>query len=250
MSDAPIFINSYEPGYHGADLAKTVGRLDREGSWKDLSTVIVTPAGNRRIEGDGRIVVNGIAPKVVASWTNLAKPPNGRVVDRLWAVGAEVGAAYSQLIEGILAHPDMGSWKYLLCIEHDNMPPWDGLIRLQKQMEDHPEFAAIGGLYFTKGIGGVAQIWGNPAETPMSFRPQRPDPNGGLVECNGTGMGFTMFRLQEFRNPKLRRPWFVTPPNATQDLYFWNDARLHGYRCAVDCSIKVGHYDIAGDMVW
>jgi hypothetical protein len=34
------------------------------------------------------------------------------------------------------------------------------------------------------------------------------------------------------------------------DLYFWGDARKHGYRCAVDTCVRVGHYDIAGDMMW
>jgi hypothetical protein len=33
-------------------------------------------------------------------------------------------------------------------------------------------------------------------------------------------------------------------------LYFWNDARRHGYKCAVDCSVRVGHYDEVNDIVW
>ena len=41
----------------------------------------------------------------------------------------------------------------------------------------------------------------------------------------------------------------------TQDLYFWGDARKYGYRCAIDCSVKVGHYDLEGrfgppDTMW
>lgn len=61
-----------------------------------------------------------------------------------------------------------------------------------------------------------------------------------------------------FRDPDLRKPWFKTQTEngcATQDLYFWADARKNGYRCAVDCSVLVGHYDLEGkfgppDMVW
>ena len=45
-------------------------------------------------------------------------------------------------------------------------------------MEDHPEFAAIGGLYFTKGPGGCSQIWGDIKDPILNFRPQVPDPNG------------------------------------------------------------------------
>jgi predicted lipoprotein with Yx(FWY)xxD motif len=35
-----------------------------------------------------------------------------------------------------------------------------------------------------------------------------------------------------------------------QDLYFWNDARKYGHRCAIDCSVLVGHYDSTTDITW
>jgi uracil-DNA glycosylase family 4 len=156
-------------------------------------------------------------------------------------------------IEQVLAHPELSKWEYILTIEHDNMPPSDGVLRLVDRMEAHPEFACIGGLYFTKGEGGVAQIWGDPKDPLVNFRPQVPDPNGGLVECCGTGMGFNLFRMSMFKDDRLRKPWFVTQRKdgvATQDLYFWGDARKYGYRCAIDCSVKVGHFDHQNDMVW
>jgi hypothetical protein len=58
-----------------------------------------------------------------------------------------------------------------------------------------------------------------------------------------------------FKDQKLRRPWFKTISSmeegvGTQDLYFWGDARKHGYRCAVDCSVLVGHLDPATGVVW
>lgn len=238
----PTILSSYDGGRHNADLDKTVSRLDKEALWKDLSTIIVTPAAGT------------IATRVVASWMNLMKPPNGRCA-HLWALGTEVGEAYTRMIESILAHPDLSTWKYLLTLEHDNATPPDGLVRLLQRMEEHKKFAAVGGLYFTKGEGGVAQIWGDPADFNSNARPQKPDPAGGLVECNGTGMGFTLFRLSMFKDKRLRRPWFKTVASreeglGTQDLYFWGDARKHGYRCAIDCSVKVGHYEAATDIMW
>ncbi len=237
----PIILSSYDGGRHNADLDKTISRLDREAMWRDVSTVIVTPAAG------------SIPTRVVASWMGLIKPPNGKSA-HLWAMGTEVGEAYSRMVESILAHPDLSKWKYLLTLEHDNAPPPDGMVRLLAQMEACPAYAAIGGLYFTKGPGGCAQIWGDPREMPLNFRPQKPVPEQ-LVECSGTGMGFTMFRLSMFKDKRLRKPWFRTPASrtegaATQDLYFWADARQHGYRCAVDCAIKVGHYDAAGETMW
>ena len=101
----------------------------------------------------------------------------------------------------------------------------------------------------------MPQIWGDPRDPVVNFRPMPPDPNGGLVECCGTGMGFNLWRLDMFRDKRLRRPWFETKDGCTQDLYAWSDFRKHGYRCAIDCSVKVGHYDAEGrfgprGMVW
>lgn len=229
-------------GYHNADLAKTHSRLLKGNSWKQQRVVVVIPAGDK------------IPTKVALALRNLAFPPNQANV---WiaAEGYEVGEAYSTALGGILANPELGKWEYLLCVEHDNCPPPDGVNRLLAQMEAHPEYAAIGGLYFTKGPEGVAQIWGDPRDPVLNFRPIPPDPNGGLVECNGTGMGFTMFRLQMFRDQKLRRPWFATKDGCTQDLYAWTDFKKNGYRCAIDCSVKVGHFDLEGKfgqpgMMW
>ena len=161
-------------------------------------------------------------------------PPNNGVA-RIAAVGIEVGVAYSTAIEQILRHPELSTWEYLLTIEHDNIPPRDGVIRLLEAMEANPKYDAIGGLYFTKGYGGVPQIWGDPKDPVLNFRPQLPDPNGGLVECNGTGMGFNLWRMKMFKDKKLRRPWFVTQKKrwilGDSGIYTaWADCKKHGYR--------------------
>lgn len=225
-------------GVHNADLEKTTARLMKGGSWKKQRIIVILPAADE------------IPAKVALTHWNMAFPPNNGVI-RILAQGMEVGDAYSQAVEGILADPNLRDWEYILTLEHDNTPPPDGVIKLVEQMEAHPELACIGGLYFTKGDGGVAQIWGDPTDPILNFRPQLPDLNGGLVECCGTGMGFNLWRLSMFRDERLRKPWFKTQTKdgmMTQDLYFWNDARKHGYRCAIDCSVKVGHYDLKGQF--
>jgi hypothetical protein len=228
-------------GEHNRDIAKTSARLIKGASWKKQRIVVILPASDT------------MSTKVALTHWNLIFPPNNGVV-RILAMGMEVGHAYSEAISQVLAHPDLSQWEYILTLEHDNTPPQDGVIKLCEQMEKHPEYSCIGGLYFTKGEGGCAQIWGDPKDPILNFRPQVPDANGGLVECCGTGMGFNLWRLSMFKDEKLRKPWFRTVAGAegvgTQDLFFWGDARKYGYRCAIDCSVKVGHYDQSTDTTW
>jgi hypothetical protein len=240
-------IISPDYGKHNQDLEATAKRVSESSAWKKLDTIVIIPAGPQ------------IPTKVVMSWMNLYSPPNNQLfrMPTIGAVNMEVGEAFSQTIEYILQHPQLSAFKYILTLEHDNIPPPDGLIKLQQQMEAHPEYDCIGGLYFTKGEGGMPQIWGDPRDPTTNFRPQIPIP-GALVECCGTGMGFNLWRTDMFRDPELPKPWFKTQTEggvATQDLYFWSRARPLGYRCAVDTEIKVGHYDLEGkfgpaDFTW
>ena len=231
-------------GAHNAN-PETGARLLRGASWKKQRIVMIIPAAET------------IPAKVYLSHLNMAFPPNNGVV-RILALGDEVGIAYSQAIEGVLNHPELSKWEYILTVEHDNAPPSDGVVRLVEQMEAHPEYACIGGLYFTKGPSGVAQIWGDPKDPALNFRPQVPQADG-LQECCGTGMGFNLFRIKLFKDERIKKPWFRTVCGkegvGTQDLAFWSEARKYGYRCAIDCGVKVGHYDLEGkfgppDMMW
>jgi hypothetical protein len=230
-------------GLHNGDLSKTSARLMKGGSWKRQRIVVIIPSDTM------------ISAKVALSHWNLAFPPNNGVC-RILAQGMEVGDAYSKAIAGILAHPELSQWEYVLTIESDNMPPSDGVIRLLDRLEAHPEFSCIGGLYFTKGEGGVAQIWGDPKDPIPNYRPQLPDSTGGLVECCGTGMGFNLFRMPIFKDDAIPKPWFRTLRGdagtgiGTQDLVFWGEARKRGYRCAIDCSVRVGHFAHDTGIVW
>src|SRR5262245_3319430 len=96
-------------GAHNSDLEKTGARLMQGGSWKRQRVIVIIPAGDT------------IPAKVYLSHLNLGFPPNNGVY-RLLAVGQEVGEAYSNAIEFILANPELRTWEYILTIEHDNCP--------------------------------------------------------------------------------------------------------------------------------
>lgn len=228
------------PGSHNEALYASAQRMAESAQWKRNRVIVLMPADTK------------MDTKVVLHHLGLIFPPNNAVY-RMLCLGMEVGKAYSSAIESILAHPDLSQWEYVLTIESDNTPPPDGVLKLIKAMDEHPEYACIGGLYWTKGEGGVPQIWGDPKDPVLNFRPQVPVPNT-VQECCGTGMGFNLWRLTMFKDSRLRKPWFETKADmngvGTQDLYFWADARKHGFRCAVDTSCLVGHYDATTGINW
>jgi hypothetical protein len=168
-------------GIHNSKLEESTLRILEGGSWKKQDTVILLPAAKM------------VPMKAALSWMNLMTPPN-QSCPKIAMLGMEVGDAYSQAIQQVLDHPQLSTHRFILTLEHDKRPPRDGLLKLLAQMEAHPEFACIGGLYWTKGPGGVPQIWGDPKDPIVNFRPQPPDHKGGLVECCGTGMGFNLWR--------------------------------------------------------
>lgn len=238
-----IVSNGY--GFHNDALEHSRQRILKGATWKRQRTIILIPSADL------------IPAKVALSHWNLMFPPNQPVI-RMLCLGMEVGHAYSSAIEEILKNPELSSWEYLLTIEADNIPPPDGFLRLVESMDAHPEYACVGGLYWTKGEGGVPHIWGDPSDPVLNYRPQVPMPDT-LQECCGSSMGFHLWRLAMFKDERLKRPWFKTLAGpeglGTQDLAFWTDARQYGYRTAVDTRVRVGHYDLEGkygppDMVW
>ncbi len=227
-------------GRNNINLEQTIDRLSRSQSYRDLSTVCI-------------LATRGLFPsKIIQSWFGLSTPMNQKFL-RIFAEKREVADAYNESIELILNNTELSKWKYVLTLEEDNMPPPDGLLKLYENIK---KFDAVSGLYFVKGECGAAMIYGNPMEMPMNFIPQLPVPDQ-VVECNGIGMGFALFKLEMFK--KMPKPWFKTLQEftpgqgmaaATQDLYFCQNAKKEGFRFAVDCRVRVGHYDHASDTIW
>lgn len=239
-----IVVQDYE-GRHNKDIEKSRDRLIQGNTYKDLSTICIVPT-------------RGVIPaKVVQSWWSMMSAMNQKFI-RIFMIGMEVGDAYNSAIEMILNHPDLSKWKYVLTLEEDNMPPCDGLLKLYEAINTPPGYDVIGGLYWTKGEGGQPMIYGNPNDIPLNFIPQVPQVDT-VQRCNGLGMGFNLFRLDLFKDPKLQRPFFKTlqehRPGVgtrvyTQDLRFFEDAGRLGYRFGCATNIKVGHYDYENDIVW
>jgi hypothetical protein len=230
----------------------------RGNSYRDLSTVCIVPVpGSVKESVNGHVIesrLNGVPPRVLQSWFSMMTPMNQKFT-RLFISGMEVGEAYNSAIEFIVSHPELSKWKYVLTLEWDNMPPPDGLLKLYESIE---LYDVVGGLYWTKGEGGQPMIYGDPDVMPMNFIPQVPRENE-VQRCNGLGMGFNLFKMKIFKDPKVPKPWFKTvqeftpgvgSTTYTQDLYFYQNAGLAGYKFACDNRVRVGHFDAVADLVW
>ena len=244
MSKSHIRRQIIQQGIHNKDLDGSIDRLSKGKTYRNLSTIIVTP-----ISGDPPMLP---AKVYFDSWANLMTPMNQQVF-RLPIIGMDVGDAYNKALEMILENPVLSKFKYILTLEHDNLPPPDGLLKLYESMD---KFDVVGGLYWTKGEVGQPMIYGDPQIYPKNFIPQIPKPES-LQECNGLGMGFTLFKLSIFN--KIPKPWFKTLQEydinkgasaATQDLYFFQNAAREGFKFACDTRVKVGHLAIAEGVVW
>ena len=237
-----IIIENLEGRHNVSDFTK---RLEKSKLYKDQSTVCIVPT--RGV----------ISAKVVQNWMGLMTPMNQKFT-RIFMIGLEVGEAYQQAMEVILSHPELSNWKYVLTLEEDNMIPPDGLLKLIESIGDYD---AVGALYWTKGEGGQPMCYGDPKQFPINFIPQIPDVDQ-LKECNGLGMGFTLFKMSSLKALKEKlgdKPLFKTVQTYepgkgvegfTQDLYHYKLGRELGFRYACDARVKVGHFCLESNIVW
>jgi len=242
MSDEPtIIIGGDITPVHHQKPTKTRKRIKDGQGYRDLSTVMVCPTRGT------------IPARVVQSMMDMVPMMNQAFV-RIFVERMEVAAAYNAAVELILNHPQLSTFKYMLTFEEDNMPPPNGLHLLYESID---KYAIVAGLYYTKGEGGQPMIYGDPKGM-LGFQPQVPKVNQ-VQECNGTGMGFTLFDMNLFRDERIPKPWFRTLSEwtpeggariGTQDLYFMSHVRKAGYKIASDNRCRVGHWDAANRICW
>lgn len=219
-------------------------------TFKDTKTIIICPT-------------RGLIHHRVSSAIHGLVAPMNQARSILFAVGHEVGKAYNALIEAILKDPNLSTWKYVLTVEDDNLPPPDAHIRLLESIEE-TKFDAMSGIYFTKGDYNMPMAYGDPSEYlrtgVLDFRPldikdalQR----GTIMEVNGIAMGCAIWKLDLFR--KIPAPWFSTLSDwvpdqgvtcMTQDLEFCAKAKRAGFRFGVDFRVRVGHMDVNTGIVY
>lgn len=244
-------------GVNNTDWDKTQDRLIRGHSYKDCAAICVTPTRDGNLDH-----------RFVASFDGLIKPPNHPFA-RWIVANMEVGDAFNKAIWTILNNPGLMAWNggkgpILITVEDDQILPADAIMKLIETLHKTP-YAAVSALYYTKGPGGVGQLWGDPKSFPVDYAPQVPRP-GEVVEVRGIGMGAAAWDIFQFADPRTRQGvspdgnpiWFKTwqeiengvPKVGTQDLSYCSVAQKAGYRFAVNCDIRVGHLEKSTGIIW
>lgn len=221
-------------------------------TYRDTSTIVIVPLRSPKVHY-----------RVIQAWQNLIPPMNQKRAF-LFVTGDEVGKAYTNTIASILKEPNLSTWRYVMTLESDNLPPPDAHVRLLESIEEFG-LDGVGGIYFTKGDIQQPMCYGDPAEYirtgQLDFKPRdiRAALTAGdrVVECCGIAMGCSLYRMDLFR--QIESPWFVTVSDIvegkgaqgfTQDLYFAQRAKMAGKRFGVDMRVRVGHLDEASGIVY
>lgn len=246
-------------GANNSDWQGTQDRLIKGHSYKDCGVIAIVPTRSGLLDH-----------RFVSAWEGLIKAPNHPFC-RFTIANMEVGDAYNRAIYSIITNPQLMAWNsgkgpIILTVEDDQIVSPDSLMKLLGTFHSTP-YAAVSGLYFTKGgggsadtpIGGCAQIWGAVTDFPPNYAPQIPRA-GEVQECRGIGMGFALWDIAQFLDPRTQQGknpdgtpiWFKTWNEVdqngvgrvgTQDLSYCDLAQKAGYRFAVDTNVRIGHLD-------
>lgn len=244
-----VDVNSLPETFEG--IGRDQARVIHGSTYKDCSTIIIVPGRDRSVD-----------IRVLQTWQSLMQPMNQARL-YLFAIGDEVGQAYTNTVQAILAHPQLSKFKYIMTMEMDNLQPPDAHVRLIETIEAG-KYDGVSGVYWTKSFDyPMCMAYGSPehyAKTgELEFRPRdirAALDKGHVVEVNGIANGCSLYRMDLFR--EIEPPWFVTksdvvngmPQSFTQDLFFCRTARLKGKRFAVDLRVKVGHLDLSSGIVY
>ncbi len=134
---------------------------------------------------------------------------------------------------------------YLLMLDDDHIVPHDLVVRLIGHMKAHPEYAAIGALYFQRGGSYEPVLMRRKSlekdDWRFSFIRHDDDilMNPGLHEIDILGGGCMMFRVRVLE--KLMPPYFVPEIEMGTDISICSRIRDLGYKLAADTSIELGH---------
>ena len=157
--------------------------------------------------------------------------PNGSEIKLFNCWGRKVDEAYNHIVETALHdHAD-----YIITVEDDTFPPKDALVKLLDLLRKNPR-TAVGAWYpkKEKSLQGVAIIIKDGHRQQLKV-------DNKVHEVYTLPMGCSIFPIEMFM--EIPYPWFKTTANLSQDSFFSQLAREHGWKLLVDTNIQCKHID-------
>ena len=223
-----------------ADNSGSMSKEESENAAKKLLTICIPTLGKTSMLWVSHAIQLGF-PMVGSKTTVVAQ-------------GYEIGAARERIINTVLDIKPTS--EYVLFYGDDNLPNYDAITLLFETMQKTGA-AAVAGLYYMKcSPPDVPILWRNNKAGPLlpgiDFQP------GEIVEVDGTGLDFVLFKTSELA--KVPRPRFKTMVKwiegkgmvvQTEDAYFWQRwLDTHGKGPLVDTRCRVGHYNHVNGVVY
>src|SRR3972149_3190756 len=158
-------------------------------------------------------------------------------IDKI-VLGKPIADARNEIVEFALSQ----GANYIYWLDDDVIPPPDAFLKMFRHRVD-----IMNGVYWSKSNPPMPLIFRNHFEGPYWDWHV-----GDLLEVDACGSGLTLVKTDVYR--KIKEPWYSTnyssfpgvkesPPNNTEDLYFYWKARSAGYKVWVDTSIQAFHFD-------
>ena len=168
-----------------------------------------------------------------------------------YVLNKPIAEARNEIVEFALSQ----GAQYIFWLDDDVIAPPDAFLKLFTHNKD-----IINGVYWSKS---------NPP-MPLLFRDHLRGPYydwrvGDLIEIDAAGNGLTLVKTEVYRKmaQELKGPWYSTdylsfpkmesfssPPNNTEDLYFYWKARSLGYKIWADTSVQAYHYDKVNNVLY
>lgn len=144
---------------------------------------------------------------------------------------------------------------YIFWLDDDVIAPPDSFLKLLRHNKD-----IINGVYWSKSNPPMPLLFRNHLEGPYYNWHV-----GDLIEIDAAGNGLTLVKTEVYRkiSKELGGPWYSTeylsfagqqasfsPPNNTEDLYFYWKAKKAGYQIWADTSVQAYHFDKTNSILY
>jgi hypothetical protein len=163
--------------------------------------------------------------------------PTGSEIKIYNSWGRTIDDSYNHIVQTALEDKA----DYIITVEDDTFPPKDALVKLMELLRKNDK-CAVGAWYpkREKNLQGVPIVIKN-------GKRQQLKPDNKVHEVYTLPMGCSIFPIEIFM--EIPYPWFATTANLSQDSFFSQLAREHGWKLLVDTSIRCKHIDrITGEV--